>query len=702
MGLEKERQVFELLDRAMDLEDAQLDDLLSGVAEDVASEVRQMLGDELTRTSDLAMPAIPESLTEPAVAWEPTTPSRDGRLGCYLLLESLGAGGMGEVYRASQEEPVKRQVAIKVLRISVPSPFLRRRLEEEKRVMECLDHPNVGKILDAGATDDGLPYIVMELIDGTPISRYCDEHRLTIDQRLRLFIDVCRGVGHTHGRLLLHRDIKPSNVLVTEVDGRPVPKLIDFGIAEALDASLAGSKNEHIVGTPSFMSPEALKGESLDTRTDVFSLGVLLHFLLVGKLPWDFDFETPSGYLENRLKATVRLPSLLVAAADTQCDPSLWLEDNRASWSKRLQGDLDSIVLKAIEPMPDERYGSVDDLAADIERYLAEEPVQAHPPSTVYFLRKSLRRHRTLALSSLFILLALLLGVIGTSMGFLRARDQTREAILARDEAHQVSEFMVGLFRAAGPGDRTANLAARELVDRGAASLDAELDDQPERRILLQRTLGEIYREWELYEQAEERITGARDRSAATGRASDELRDQLEMAALWRDQGRLAEARELAERALVASGSGAARVESLELLAGILRRLGDLEIAEQHLVEAVQARRTVSRTPPATLARSLITLGAVRLEARRWAAAADVLRQALTVLDTDPGTSEVLFATAAVHLAVAEIELGRTASAETLLLQVAEILAGHPERAQAAEDLEQLRRLRLTGLAESR
>ncbi len=280
------REIFELLDALVDRPAGEREKILEDRDPAVVAEVRAMLEGDDPEDSFLAQGAIQE---RDASAVDPIT-GRPRELGPYRLLEVLGEGGMGRVFLAEQSKPVRRKVALKILPFAIASDQLKARFDAERHAMGRLDHPNIGKLLEAGTTDEGMPFFAMELIDGEPITRYCDHKTLALEDRLKIFADVCRGTAHAHGRLVLHRDLKPSNVLVSEVDGRPYPKIIDFGIAkglgEALDSGEMATQGG-LVGTPAYMSPEALGlGGEVDTRSDVFALGTLLYALLAGALPW--------------------------------------------------------------------------------------------------------------------------------------------------------------------------------------------------------------------------------------------------------------------------------------------------------------------------------------------------------------------------------------------------------------------------------
>jgi serine/threonine protein kinase len=396
---------------------------------------------------------------------EPETDHARGTvIGPYKLADRLGEGGMGVVYLAEQVNPVRRQVALKIVRPGMDTEQIVARLGAEREALALMDHPHIARVLDAGVTPPGRPYFVMELVRGVPITRYCDEVRLPLADRLKLFAQVCRGVQHAHQKGIIHRDIKPSNVLVTVVDGKPIPKIIDFGLAKVIGRKSADdtllTQVGVVVGTPDYMSPEQADPgcPDIDTRSDVYALGVLLYELLTGVTPLSRGGE--AGRLadilfrireEQPARPSARLrdsPDLAVVAAARAAEPSRLV--------RLVRGDLDWVVMRCLDKDRSRRYDSADGLARDVERYLRHEPVEASPPSIGYRLKKFARRHRAALATAAGFLLLLVGGTVVSAWQAVRATTAERAALEDRDRAEA----------ARGQARRALNKLTDEAVER--------------------------------------------------------------------------------------------------------------------------------------------------------------------------------------------------------------------------------------------
>jgi eukaryotic-like serine/threonine-protein kinase len=375
-------------------------------------------------------------------AWEHPGTIIAGR---YKLLEAIGEGGMGSVWLAEQSQPVKRKVALKVIKAGMDSKTVLARFEAERQALAVMDHPNIAKVLDGGLTEQGRPYFVMEYVKGIPINEYCDSRKLSVPERLQLFAQVCQAVQHAHQKGIIHRDLKPSNILVAPYDDKPIPKVIDFGLAKAIHQSLTENTlhtgHDMVLGTPLYMSPEQaqLNNIDIDTRSDVYSLGVLLYELLTGSTPLEKQRFKQAAWDEMRRmirEVDPPLPSQRLSSAETLPSVAAGRHSEPARLTRLVRGELDWIVMKALEKDRTRRYETANGFAADVLRYLAGEPVMAAPPSTVYRLQKFVRRNQGKVIAAGLVLAALLVGTAGTTWQWYRAE----QSLTAEAAARQIAE----------------------------------------------------------------------------------------------------------------------------------------------------------------------------------------------------------------------------------------------------------------------
>ena len=536
-------------------------------------------------------------------------------IGPYTLLRILGEGGMGQVWLAEQTSPVKRRVGLKLIKGGMYDNRVMQRFAAERQSLAVMNHPTIAKIFDAGSTADGQPYFVMEYVDGPAITRYCDNKKLKIRERLELFMKVCEGVQHAHQKAIIHRDLKPSNVLVEEVDGKPVPRIIDFGIAKAITAEGDEERAQVtragvLIGTPGFISPEQADPglQDVDTRADVYSLGVILYVLLTGCLPFD-DREWTNRPIDEVLRQLRQ---------EDPPSPSSKLRDDRKTATEsaekrssdqeqlvsQLRGDLDWITMKAVEKDRTRRYGTPTELAADIERYLTNQPVTARKASAGYRLQKYVRRHRlgvAVGVGAAALLVAF------AAMQAVELRRIRRE----RDRANRIAEFMSNMFRVADPSESRGNtVTAREILDKAAANIGKGLTQDPEVRTQLMDLMGTVYQNLGLYAQSQALLERAVEiQKQALGPEKEEtLKSESDLAWTLDHEGKYAEAVKLEREVLAAEkrtmgAEDAQTIRTMNNLGWTLQRGGHNAEAEQmERASSVAARKAFGEENSLTIA----------------------------------------------------------------------------------------------------
>ncbi len=523
----------------------------------------------------------------------------------YRLLKKIGEGGMGVVYLAEQEAPVRRQVALKIIKPGLDSAEVVARFEAERQALALMSHENIARVLDAGETNTGRPFFVMEVVNGISITKYCDQETLTPRQRLELFLPVCQAVQHAHQKGIIHRDLKPSNVLIALDDGRPVPKIIDFGVAKATCQRLTERTMftglGQVIGTLEYMSPEQAEGSTLDvdTRSDIYSLGVLLYELLTGMTPLDKK-KLHSAALGEMLRMIREddpaKPSTRISQSGDAL-PSISAQRNTepAALPKIMRGELDWIVMKCLEKDRSHRYETANGLARDIQRHLNDEPVEACPPSAGYRLRKFLRRYRGPVAAASVIAVLLVAGIVGTTWGMVEALNQKREARQQADIAKAVSDFLqhdllgqadVSL-QPGGTQGRDPDVKVRTLLDRTAERLNGRFADQPLTEAAIRMTLAATYRNLGFSAEAQPHADrAAMLRIAGLGQNHhDALQAKLVQAILYYDLGQYDRTESACHDVLNARGDHAGRddlhIHAKQYLALVFRDRGQYQKAEE-------------------------------------------------------------------------------------------------------------------------
>jgi serine/threonine-protein kinase len=609
-------------------------------------------------------------------------------IGPYRLVRELGRGGMGAVYLAERaDDQYRKRVAIKLIKGTVADQVLLARFHMERQILANLDHPNVARLLDGGATPDGNPFIVMEYVEGLPIDAYCEQRQLSLTDRLKLFLDVCSAVQYAHQNLVVHRDIKHGNILVTAAG---VPKLLDFGIAKLLTGEAGGPVQTHVTSTgmllmtPDYASPEQARGEPVSTATDVYSLGVLLYRLLTGRPPYRLSGRPPGEMMQIICEATPEKPSLAVGRSTVHgpdvregmktpaeaAKPSVQVSTERLK--RRLSGDLDNIVLTALRKEPSRRYPSVEQFAADIRRHLDGLPVSARPSTIRYRTSKFLRRHRFGAAAAALILIALLAGVAATVyQARIAAQERDRARIEAR-KSQQVVAFLQTMLSSADPrwGGRTTTVA--EVLDAAAKRVETELVGQPEIEAAVRTTIGMTYLSLGLYDPAEVQLRKALDlRKAVLGLNHIDVASSLRtLAILLAGKGDAAAAEPVCRQALAiarqTAGDSVETASILNVLAELRLRLGDLKDAEKLHREALAMRRALLGNSDPEVAESLNDLAVVVGTKGNYREAASLLEEALAVIRSVYGSEHPDFAANLSNLASMKEALKEYDAAEKL------------------------------------
>jgi tetratricopeptide (TPR) repeat protein len=584
---------------------------------------------------------------------------------------------MGEVWLADQTAPLRRQVALKLIKTGMDTRQVVARFEVERQALARMDHPAIAKVFEAGETPRGSPYFVMEYVEGERITAFCDRERLSTRERLELFMRVCEGVQHAHQKGVIHRDLKPSNVLVAIQDGKPMPKIIDFGVAKATGERLTErtmfTEQGVLIGTPEYMSPEQadLAGPDTDTRTDVYALGVLLYRLLVGTLPFDPRELRQAGFdeiLRRIREVDPPRPSTRISSmgeASTEAAKSRRTEPGKLA--SQLRGDLDWITMKALEKDRRRRYGSPSEMAADISRHLRDEPILAGPPGAGYRAGKFFRRHRAGVIFAALILI----GLAGFAVTMaIQARRIARE----RNRAARVSEFLTGLFKVSDPGEARGNaITAREILDRGVEKIDKDLSAEPEVQAQLMMTMGNVYANLGLYGRAEPLLKESVEiRRRILGERSDEtLVSMHNLAYLYGLQSRYSEAEKLYAHVLAIRRAihGENHRDTLFSMSGLAQmniRQGRLDEAERIMRRVLEARRASLGEDHLETIGSLHDLAILTLDKRQYPEAEKLYREVLEKYRRVVGEDHPFTMATMQNLGIAISAQGRYEEAEKL------------------------------------
>ncbi len=610
------------------------------------SEVESLLRAEERAGELLGRLTADEPSEEPGGVAEPLAPGR--LVGAYQLFAKIGDGGMSTVYLAARaDDQYRKRVAIKLVPLAMASADHLRRFRTERHILASLDHPNIARLYDAG-TEDGLPYFVMEYIEGEPIDVYCDRHRLSVRERLELFRTVCSAVHYAHQNLVVHRDLKPSNILVTEGG---VPRLLDFGIAKLLNPELTSPSLQptltwHRVLTPDYASPEQVQGRTITTASDVYSLGVLLYKLLTGRLPHRLGDKAPSEIERILTTEEPERPSTTVSrmegardgASPTPESVSHERQVRPAELRRRLAGDLDNIVMMALRKESRRRYGSAEQLAEDVRRHLSGLPVLARGDALGYRFGKFIRRHR-LAVSVVALLAVLVAGfalvMAVQSARVSRERDQAR---LERDKSTQALRFIEEAFQGVAPGtSRGQPLTPQQILERGV-ELQEGLKNQPAVQASILNSLGNLHRNLGLYERADELLRRALAiRESVLGAEHQDVAESLnDLSLLLMDQGKFGEAGPLLDRALeirrrVFGDEHPEVAETVNNVGLIHQNQGDYDAAESHLRHGLELNRRIFGTEHRYVALSLNNLATALAQKGDYRAGEAALREVLEI-----------------------------------------------------------------------
>jgi serine/threonine-protein kinase len=573
--------------------------------------------------------------------------SRKGQhIGQYKILQEIGRGGMGVVYLAAREdEQFRKRVAIKLVKRGLDTEDVLRRFRNERQILASLHHPNIASLLDGGTTEDGLPYFVMEYIEGSPLLDYCDEHQLTTNERLQLFRTICSAVQHAHQNLVIHRDLKPSNILITH-DGEL--KLLDFGVAKFLNPELMGeglgqTQTQFRVMTPEYASPEQVRGQHITTSTDIYSLGVILYELLAGQRPYKLKDTSPEELIHAICDSEPTKPSEIVSSYSNNKEQ----KSNRQSaiGNRQLKGDLDNIVLMALRKELSRRYKSVEQFSEDIERHLKGLPVIARKDTFAYRAEKFIQRNRVGVIAASLVLIAVLVGLITTTWQArvaARERDQARQA---QAKAEQLNSFLQTILSSASPEEKGRDAKVIEVLNDATQRIDAEFANQPELKAQILLTIGHTYNQLGLLDESEMTLRGALKLNAE----------------LYGEENK-------------------ATVFCMIQLGAVLNNKAKYNEAEKLLSKAVETERKLSPPGSKELALALFGLGELYIRKLEFEKAKSLLQESLSISNKISGEKNEDSAYTLVSLGRAQERLGDLVAAESTYRQSVAIYRQLPSR----------------------
>jgi eukaryotic-like serine/threonine-protein kinase len=648
-------------------------DSVCGSDRELRAEVESLIASHEEAGSQFLAVAASELMLTSSL--DPPTAPVNRVIGRYRLVEELGRGGMGQVWLAEQTTPLKRQVALKLIKGGMFDPSAIRRFQSERQSLAIMDHPSIAKVFDAGATPDGQPYFVMEYVPGLPITDYCDQRKLKIHERLDLFTKACEGVQHAHQKAIIHRDLKPANILIVEVDGKPMPRIIDFGVAKITTSQVEGdtlfTQIGSFLGTPGYMSPEQANpdGQDVDTRTDVYSLGVVLYVLLTGFLPFDTkprQKQSLHELLRQMREEDPPRPSTKIAWKKQSSTATAEMRGTAPNQLvSLLRGDLDWITMKALEKERERRYGTPSELATDIRHYLRNEPVMARPAGAGYRLQKYVRRHR------LWVSVAAVISTLLVTFAVVQAL-QLRRITRERDRADRIAEFTTGIFKVSDPSERVGLVVtAGELLDKASKDIDTGLAKDPELQARMMKVMGTAYSNLGLHQRAQSLFEHSiQIDSSAMGPENPETLNAMKLLA-WSlfQQGQLAEAERLQRRVLeiqrrVLGPENLDTLDSMGDLAMIVGEAGNLAEAEKLNREELEKKKHLLGPEASNTLVAMDNLATVLARESQLAEAEKLEQETLEIQLRVFGSENLRAISSMINLAGIQMDEGRYEEAE--------------------------------------